>query len=794
MKFDRYTDELRDILSDAQQVLGRYNTVELSSEHLLIALLEKECVVRDILSHLGVGWKQLLDQAERLSAKNTRSAGYSSTQQIYINPRAKSALDVAEKEADNLGDEYVAPEHLLISFSLDNQEVGKIVNSTGVEKEKILQTIAEIRGKSSKTSSGKQSALSKYARNLTEQAKKGRLDPVIGRKNEIERCLEVLSRRTKNNPVLIGEAGVGKTAIVEGIAQRIVDNKVPVSMRGFQIQALDMGALVAGTKFRGEFEERLKAVIDEVKSADGQIILFIDELHLVMGAGKTEGAMDASNLLKPALARGELYCIGATTTDEYTKYIEKDSALERRFQPVITPEPSIEETVEILRGLRDKYESHHEVKIEDSALVSAAKLSDRYITNRFLPDKAIDLIDETSAKIRVAKESQPSAELEQIKADMDRLHREAVAAGDSGDSQRANRCIEEFEKKKSEYDDLDSEKRRMDSISEVVDGEAIAQTVSRWTGIPVSSLTETEQKKLLKLEDRLHERVIGQDEAVSAVSKAIRRSRAGLANPNKPIGSFLFLGPTGVGKTELAKSLACLLFDDSSAITRIDMSEYQEKHTVSRLIGAPPGYVGYDQGGQLTEQVRRKPYQVILFDEIEKAHTEVFNVFLQLLDDGRLTDGQGRTIDFKNTIVIITSNLGASLVELNDDYETMKSKYMGAVKLHFRPEFVNRLDDIIVFMHLSNDQLKQNIELQMNNLERKLSEMDITLSINDSAKTLLAKLGYSPEYGARPLLRVIQSKIENNLSDLILRGEITNGGHIDITSDGNEFYFNSGGN
>lgn len=794
MKFDRYTDELRDILSDAQQILGRYNTIELSSEHLLIAMLERECIVRDILSHLGAGWKQLLGQAERLSAKNSRTAGYSSAQQIYINPHGKSALDVAEKEADNLGDEYVAPEHLLISLSLDNHEVGKILNSNGIEKEKILQAIAEIRGKTSTTKNGKISALSKYARNLTDQAKKGRLDPVIGRKNEIERCLEVLSRRTKNNPVLIGEAGVGKTAIVEGIAQRIVDNKVPVSMRGIQIQALDMGALVAGTKFRGEFEERLKGVIDEVKSADGRIILFIDELHLVMGAGKTEGAMDASNLLKPALARGELHCIGATTTDEYTKYIEKDSALERRFQPVMTPEPTLEQTVEILRGLRDKYESHHEVKIEDSALVSAAKLSDRYITNRYLPDKAIDLIDETSAKIRVAKESQPSVELEQLKKDMDRLQREAMAAGDSGDNERVNRCIEAFEKKKLEYNELDSEKRRQDSISEVVDAEAIAQTVSRWTGIPVSSLTETEQKKLLKLEDRLHERVIGQDEAVIAVSQAIRRSRAGLANPNKPIGSFLFLGPTGVGKTELAKSLAQLLFDDLTAITRIDMSEYQEKHTVSRLIGAPPGYIGYDQGGQLTEQVRRKPYQVLLFDEVEKAHAEVFNVFLQLLDDGRLTDGQGRTIDFRNTIIIMTSNLGASFIEPADEFEAMKSKYIHAVKSHFRPEFINRLDDIIVFTNLSNSELKQIVELQMKNLECKLSELDIKLTIDDSAKDLLANLGYSVEYGARPLLRVIQSRIENSLSDMILRGEIKEGGHISITSDGNEFKFSNGGN
>ncbi len=792
MKFERYTDESREILSDSHQVLNRYGNRELDSEHVMVAMLERDGVVRDIISELGAGWKQILNSIEKILAKTSKSYG-SSSDQVYITPRAKSMFDSAEKEADSLGDEYVAPEHILIAMTQDTRDIGRILESNGIDKEKILQVIATIRGGDSKAPGGKDSALGKYAINLTEKAKKGKLDPVIGRKNEIERCLEVLSRRTKNNPVLIGEAGVGKTAIVEGIAQRIIDGKVPVSMRNIQIYSLDMGALVAGTKFRGEFEERLKAVIDEVKASSGKIILFIDELHLVMGAGAGEGAMDASNLLKPALARGELHCIGATTTDEYTKYIEKDSALERRFQPVMTPEPTVSETIEILKGLRDKYESHHEVKITDSALEAAAKLSARYITNRFLPDKAIDLIDESSAKIRVAKESQPSLELDSLKKEMDRLEREAKASASSGDNEKSAKCIAQYEEKRKEYLELDSHIQREVSVSEVVDADVIAKTVSRWTGIPVSSMTESQQEKLLKLERRLHQRVIGQDEAVIAVSQSIRRSRAGLSDPNKPIGSFLFLGPTGVGKTELAKSLAELLFDDESAMTRIDMSEYQEKHTVSRLIGAPPGYVGYEQGGQLTEVVRKKPYQVILFDEVEKAHAEIFNVFLQLLDDGRLTDGQGRTIDFRNTIIILTSNLGSNLVSSDDDYETMKSTYMDSVKSHFRPEFVNRLDEIIVFTHLSKNELKEIVSLQIDQLSKKLHERKIQLEITDDAKLLLAELGYSVVYGARPLKRVIQNRIENPLSEMILRNEVREGDTVSVSEEDGNFQFDCGG-
>ncbi|HOO96183.1 MAG TPA: AAA family ATPase [Caldisericia bacterium] len=791
MKFDRYTEELRNILSDAQQVMGRYGGYELDCEHLLVSLLESDNVAKKVLSDLGVGWSQIKSQTEKVLARTSKPAAAQSGQ-IYISPRAKSTLDRAEAEADALGDEYVGPEHLLVALASDTRDVGQILGQAGVDKEKILQALASLRGAKGADGGQNKSALDKYTRDLTEMAKKGKLDPVIGRKLEIERCLEVLSRRTKNNPVLIGEAGVGKTAIVEGIAQRIVDGKVPVSMRGKRILSLDMGALVAGTKFRGEFEERLKAVIDEVKASSGSIILFIDELHLVMGAGAAEGAMDASNLLKPALARGELHCIGATTTDEYTKHIEKDSALERRFQPVMTPEPSIADTVEILRGLRDKYESHHQVKITDDALVAAANLSARYITNRHLPDKAIDLIDETAAKIRVAKESAPSLERDRLRREMKELEREAIAAASQGDPQRAEKCKTEYEKKKTEFDKLDTEVQREISVSEVVDEKAIADTVSRWTGIPVSSLTESEQQKLLKLEDRLHARVIGQDEAVTAVSQAVRRSRAGLSDPNKPIGSFLFLGPTGVGKTELAKSLAQLLFDDENALTRIDMSEYMEKHSVARLIGAPPGYVGYDQGGQLTEVVRRRPFQVLLFDEIEKAHADVFNVFLQLLDDGRLTDGKGRTVDFRNTIVIMTSNLGASLVTPDMPYEQMRERYLEAVKSNFRPEFVNRLDEIIVFSHLTEDEIKQIAKLQIKILEDKLKQRKMSLVLTESALSQIAKLGYSAEYGARPLKRLINQRIENQLALMILDGKITEGDTVMIDSDGQEFLIKKG--
>ncbi len=777
MNFDKYTDSLRDVLSDAQQVMGRYGDFELDCEHLLVSLLEKDGVAREIFGNLGIAWKPVLDEVQKVLAKTAKQSQHSG--QIYISPRAKSVLERAEAEADSLGDNFVAPEHLLIALTSDTREVGRILLSSGLDKEKILQALAAIRGNTTDGAKSNQSALAKYTRDLTELAKKGKLDPVIGRKLEIERSLEVLSRRTKNNPVLIGEAGVGKTAIVEGIAQKIVDGNVPDSMRGKTILSLDMGALIAGTKFRGEFEERLKSVMDEIRKAEGKIILFIDELHTVIGAGAAEGAMDASNLLKPALARGELHCIGATTTDEYTKHIEKDPALERRFAPVNVPEPSVADTIEILRGLRDRYEAHHDVKITDEALKAAAELSSRYITNRFLPDKAIDLVDETAARIRVAMESMPP-EVASFKNETERLKREGEAASKLGDNLKAMQYAQEFDKAKAQFDQAREDWLRKVKISEVVDAESIAKTVSRWTGIPVSSLTESEQKKLLELEARLHERVIGQDEAVTAVSQAIRRSRAGLSDPNKPIGSFLFLGPTGVGKTELAKSLADLLFDDESAIARFDMSEYMEKHTVARLIGAPPGYVGFEEGGQLTEAVRRRPYQVLLFDEVEKAHPDVFNVFLQMLDDGRVTDGQGRTVDFKNTIIIMTSNLGAGMVEPGMDDEKMNEIYMSAVKSAFRPEFVNRLDSIIIFKPLTQQQIRQIVGIQIKRVANRLKDRSITLEITESTLDLLGQMGYSVEFGARPLKRVIVTEVENRLADLILSGKLNKGDTVRI--------------
>jgi len=775
MKFERYTDALKDVMSDAQQVLERYHDIELDNEHLLIALLEKEdSIVREILSNLGKGWKDILQEVEKMLASHPHPTQATTRSQIYITPRAKSTLERAEEEANSLGDEFVGPEHLFIALSQDTREIGRIMTQRGLDREAILQGLAKMRGGEGEGSGQAKTALDKFTRDLTDLAKKGKLDPVIGRELEIERSLQVLSRRTKNNPVLIGEAGVGKTAIVEGIAQRIIDGNVPDSMRGKKILSLDMGALVAGTKFRGEFEERLKSVIDEVKKAEGKIILFIDELHLVMGAGAAEGAMDASNMLKPALARGELHCIGATTTDEYTKYIEKDSALERRFQPVNVPEPTVAQTVEILRGLRDRYEAHHGVKISDEALATAAELSSRYITNRFLPDKAIDLIDETAARIRVTMESMPP-KLASLKSETERLQREGEAAAKSGDINGAMKLKTEYEKCNAEYVSEREKWLREVKVSEEVGPEEIAQTISRWTGIPVSSLTESEQQKLIKLEERLHERVIGQDEAVTAVAQAVRRSRAGLSDPNRPIGSFLFLGPTGVGKTELAKSLAELLFDSDQALTRFDMSEYMEKHTVARLIGAPPGYVGFEQGGQLTEAVRHRPYQVLLFDEVEKAHQDVFNVFLQLLDDGRLTDGQGRTVDFRNCIITMTSNLGSQMVEPDMPYGKMKEAYMEAVRKNFRPEFVNRLDGIIVFKHLTREELGKIVSIQISRVQKMLDKKGIRLDVTKEAQELLGEIGYSIEYGARPLKRTIQQELENRLADLILTGKLKDG-------------------
>ncbi len=786
------------MLASAPQIAYGLKNSQVDVEHLLLAMLnQRGGAASELLRNLGVDIAAVKSRVENTVAafpKVSHQTGSPGAIQLYPTPRYFQILNAAEREADRLGDEFINVEHLLIAIaSEDTGQASTILKEFGVDKEKIYLAMQNVRGGhrvDSPTAESKYRSLEKYGRDLTELARQGKLDPVIGRDEEIKRVMQVLTRRTKNNPVIIGEAGVGKTAIAEGLAQKIAAGDVPDSLKNKRVVALDMGALVAGSKFRGEFEERLKAVMDEVRQGKGEIILFIDELHTVVGAGGAEGAIDASNMLKPALARGELQCVGATTLDEYREHIEKDKALERRLQPVFLSEPSVEVTVEMLRALRPRYEAHHKIKIDDSALKAAARLSQRYIADRFLPDKAIDLIDEAASKLRIDMESKPS-DIKELDAKIKNLQDEEEAVSQRGDYQRAAELKSQRLQMEPERDSKEADWRQEKKIDSVVDEETIAELVSKWTGVPVSRMLEGEAEKLVHMEERLHERIVNQEEAVSAISEAIRRGRAGLKDPKRPIGSFIFLGPTGVGKTELAKALSQFLFDDEDAMIRMDMSEFQEKHTVSRLIGAPPGYVGYEEAGQLTEAVRRRPFRVILFDEIEKAHPDVFNILLQILEDGRLTDGHGRTVNFRETVVIMTSNLGmpeftrqASRAigfstpqekQDKDEMDRLRSSIESDLKKTFRPEFLNRIDDTIIFRPLTEEHLKKIVDLLILEVQKRLDERNMKLELSDDVKTWLLKKGYEPAYGARPLRRAIQRHVENPLSSRILQGEIKDG-------------------
>ena len=797
MRQERFTELALDALSASQELVRQYKHSQWDVEHLLLALLQQERgLVGDILRELNIDVEAVKQQTETALEK-TPKAAYEVTQ-IYPTPRTNTVGQTADAEAKRMQDEYISTEHLLLAIIAEGGESATILKQFGADQEKVYKALEKIRGGHRVTDARAESryrSLQKYGRDLTEFARQGKLDPVIGREAEIKRVMQVLTRRTKNNPVVVGEAGVGKTAIAEGLAQKIAADDVPDSLKGRRVVALDMGSLVAGSKFRGEFEERLKAVMDEVRQARGEVILFIDEIHTVVGAGGAEGAIDASNMLKPALAHGELQCVGATTIDEYRKFIEKDKALERRLQPVFIGEPTVEATIEILKGLRPRYEAHHKIKISDEALEAAARLSQRYISDRHLPDKAIDLIDEAASKIRIDTES-ATPEIRSLEQQLNRLTNEEEAASQRQDYEQAAQLRTEHLKLEEEYQQAKKEWLKQEKISETVNEEHIAHLISSWTGIPVSQMLEGEAEKLLHMEERIHERLINQEEAVTAVSEAIRRSRSGLKDPRRPIGSFIFLGPTGVGKTELARTLAWFLFDDENAMVRLDMSEYQERHTVSRLIGAPPGYVGYEEGGQLTEAVRRRPYRVILLDEIEKAHPEVFNSLLQLLDDGRMTDGHGRTVDFKNCIIIMTSNAGVEHIKRdsslgfaprkeaakagNQRYEAMKEKVMAEVKRTFRPEFLNRLDETIVFHELTERQLRSIVDLMVRDLQKRLAERKLDIELTEKAKSWLAKEGYDPVFGARPLRRVIERCVENPLSTKLLRGEFKEGDTVKV--------------
>jgi len=794
MRQERFTEQAQEALALSHEIVRQYHHTQWDMEHILLALLQQEKgLVGDILRKLGVDVEVVKQEVAAVLEKSPKAAY--ETGQIYATPDVAQLLRKAGEEADRLKDEFIGTEHLFIAMTTEAKgEAANILRRLGVDQEKVYHALQDIRGGhrvDDARAESKYRSLEKYGRDLTEMARQGKLDPVIGRDEEIKRVMQILSRRTKNNPVIVGDAGVGKTAIAEGLAQKIAADDVPDSLKGRKVVALDMGALVAGSKFRGEFEERLKAVMDEVRQAQGEVILFIDEIHTVVGAGAAEGAIDASNMLKPALAHGQ--CVGATTLDEYRKFIEKDKALERRLQPVLIGEPNVEATIEILRGLRPRYEAHHKIKISDQALEAASRLSQRYISDRFLPDKAIDLIDEAASKLRIDTESAPP-EVKALEQRLKHLTNEEEASSQRQDYEHAAQLKAERLRLEEEYNQARSNWLQQEKIDEVVDEEDIAQLISKWTGIPVSQMMEGEAEKLLHMEERIHQRLVGQEEAVAAISEAIRRSRAGLKDPKRPIGSFMFLGPTGVGKTELVRTLAWFLFGDESAMVRLDMSEYQEKHTVSRLIGAPPGYVGYEEGGQLTEAVRRRPYRVILLDEIEKAHPEVFNSLLQILDDGRLTDGHGRTVDFKNTIVIMTSNTGVELIKRDmaigftpqkdgakarkQNYEQMKEKVMEAVKKTFRPEFLNRIDEIIVFHELIEEQLRSIVDLMVKDLQQRLADCKLGVELTEEAKSWLAKEGFDPVYGARPLRRAIERYVENPLSTRLLRGEFSPGDTI----------------